>query len=194
MGNVRAVLEALVLGLGLLLPVMIWILARRGLRGWKAREWFLAAWILPPLGVYIGVHFGQYAYLLTVLPALYILIAPGLATAIASPAGRRSLRWTATAALAGVLLAHGAFLVSAAPVNVPEIASDGSRAERQLAAARAFYRYRLWAHTVPGLREQEGIVTSSRDGNLRVSPHAYNTPEDIKAVLWELGRHRQLLA
>jgi len=41
---------------------------------------------------------------------------------------------------------------------------------------------------------QEGIVTSSRDGNLRVSPHAYNTPEDIKTVLWELGRRRHLLA
>jgi selenocysteine lyase/cysteine desulfurase len=41
---------------------------------------------------------------------------------------------------------------------------------------------------------KEGIVTSSRDGNLRISPHAYNTPEDIKAVLWELGRNRQLLA
>jgi selenocysteine lyase/cysteine desulfurase len=41
---------------------------------------------------------------------------------------------------------------------------------------------------------KEGIVTSSRDGNLRVSPHAYNTPEDIKTVLWELGRHRELLA
>ena len=41
---------------------------------------------------------------------------------------------------------------------------------------------------------KEGIVTSSRDGNLRISPHAYNTPEDIKAVLWELGRNRELLA
>jgi selenocysteine lyase/cysteine desulfurase len=40
---------------------------------------------------------------------------------------------------------------------------------------------------------REGIVTSSRDGNLRVSPHAYNTPEDIKTVLWELARHRALL-
>jgi selenocysteine lyase/cysteine desulfurase len=40
----------------------------------------------------------------------------------------------------------------------------------------------------------EGIVTSSRDASLRVSPHAYNTPEDIKAVLWELGRKRHLLA
>jgi selenocysteine lyase/cysteine desulfurase len=41
---------------------------------------------------------------------------------------------------------------------------------------------------------QEGIVTSSRDGNLRVSAHAYNTPEDVKAVLWELARKRHLLA
>jgi selenocysteine lyase/cysteine desulfurase len=42
--------------------------------------------------------------------------------------------------------------------------------------------------------DAEGIDTSSRDGNLRVSPHAYNTPEDIKTVLWELGRKRHLLA
>jgi len=41
---------------------------------------------------------------------------------------------------------------------------------------------------------REGIVTSSRAGNLRVSPHAYNTPEDIKTVLWELGRRRDPLA
>lgn len=42
--------------------------------------------------------------------------------------------------------------------------------------------------------DREGIVTSSRDGNLRISAHAYNTPEDVKAVLWELGRNRHLLA
>ena len=42
--------------------------------------------------------------------------------------------------------------------------------------------------------DREGIVTSSRDGNLRVSLHAYNTPEDVKTVLWELGRKRALLA
>ena len=42
--------------------------------------------------------------------------------------------------------------------------------------------------------EEDGIVTSDRDGNLRVSAHAYNTVEDIDAVLAALARHRALLA
>jgi selenocysteine lyase/cysteine desulfurase len=49
----------------------------------------------------------------------------------------------------------------------------------------------------PGLvaaLEQDGIVTSDRDGNLRVSAHAYNTVDDIDAVLAALARHRALLA
>jgi selenocysteine lyase/cysteine desulfurase len=40
----------------------------------------------------------------------------------------------------------------------------------------------------------EGIVTSERDGNLRVSAHCYNTVEDVDAVLGALQKHRQLLA
>jgi selenocysteine lyase/cysteine desulfurase len=40
---------------------------------------------------------------------------------------------------------------------------------------------------------KDGIVTSDRDGNLRVSAHAYNTREDIDAVLAALERHRALL-
>jgi selenocysteine lyase/cysteine desulfurase len=49
----------------------------------------------------------------------------------------------------------------------------------------------------PGLVAElakDGIVTSERDGNLRVSAHAYNTAEDIDAVLEALARHRALLA
>ena len=42
--------------------------------------------------------------------------------------------------------------------------------------------------------EDAGIVTSERDGNLRVSAHAYNTDDDIDAVLAALARHRPLLA
>jgi selenocysteine lyase/cysteine desulfurase len=40
----------------------------------------------------------------------------------------------------------------------------------------------------------DGIVTSDRDGNLRVSAHAYNVEEDIDALLAALGRRRGLLA
>ena len=39
----------------------------------------------------------------------------------------------------------------------------------------------------------DGIVTSERDSNLRVSAHAYNTEDDIDAVLAGLARHRHLL-
>ena len=37
--------------------------------------------------------------------------------------------------------------------------------------------------------DADGIVTSSRDGNLRISPHAYNSAEDVDAVLAALRRH-----
>jgi len=40
----------------------------------------------------------------------------------------------------------------------------------------------------------EGIVTSDRDDNLRISAHCYNTFEDVDIVLAALQRHRKLLA
>ncbi|HKG43025.1 MAG TPA: aminotransferase class V-fold PLP-dependent enzyme [Gaiellaceae bacterium] len=40
----------------------------------------------------------------------------------------------------------------------------------------------------------DGIVTSSRDDNLRVSAHCYNTAEDIQALLDVLAANRGLLA
>jgi selenocysteine lyase/cysteine desulfurase len=41
---------------------------------------------------------------------------------------------------------------------------------------------------------REGIVTSSRDDNLRISAHCYNAVEDVDAVLDGLRRHPDLLA
>jgi selenocysteine lyase/cysteine desulfurase len=41
--------------------------------------------------------------------------------------------------------------------------------------------------------EQQGIITSSRDGNLRVSPHFYNTLEDVEQLFSVLDRQRDLL-
>jgi selenocysteine lyase/cysteine desulfurase len=42
--------------------------------------------------------------------------------------------------------------------------------------------------------DADGIITSERDGNLRVSAHCYNTSDDLDAVLAALRRHKQLLA
>ncbi len=39
----------------------------------------------------------------------------------------------------------------------------------------------------------ESVVTSSRDDNLRISAHCYNTAEDIGTVLDLLARNRELL-
>jgi selenocysteine lyase/cysteine desulfurase len=40
----------------------------------------------------------------------------------------------------------------------------------------------------------ERIVTSSRDGNLRISLHLYNVEEDVDGILHALGERRRLLA
>jgi selenocysteine lyase/cysteine desulfurase len=42
--------------------------------------------------------------------------------------------------------------------------------------------------------DREGIDTSSRDGSLRISPHAYNSDEDVDGILDALALHRELLA
>ncbi len=40
----------------------------------------------------------------------------------------------------------------------------------------------------------EGVITSARDGNMRVALHAYNSRDDVDAVLAALARNRELLA
>ncbi len=49
-------------------------------------------------------------------------------------------------------------------------------------------------HALVAALERDGVITSSRDGNLRVSPHCYNSMEDVQGLLAALGRHRELLA
>jgi selenocysteine lyase/cysteine desulfurase len=49
-------------------------------------------------------------------------------------------------------------------------------------------------HALVAALDSEGVVTSSRDGNLRISFHGYNSSEDVDAVVAALGRHRELLA
>ena len=49
-------------------------------------------------------------------------------------------------------------------------------------------------HALVAALGSEGVVTSSRDGNVRVSFHGYNSTEDVEAVLAAFERHRDLLA
>jgi selenocysteine lyase/cysteine desulfurase len=50
------------------------------------------------------------------------------------------------------------------------------------------------ANTLVAAFGEEGIVTSERDNNLRISAHCYNTVEDVDLVLAALQRNRSLLA
>jgi hypothetical protein len=158
--NLTGLFDAGLMGLGLCLPVLVWIVLR-GLwrhRRWGAREWFLAAWILPPLVVYLGVHFGQPGYLLTMLPALDVLVARWLVVTLrGSGPGRWRVALTA-AIVAAIALVHTAFFVGAAPADVPELPAGASVVERWSIGLRGYYRYRLWLSTAVGLREQEGVI------------------------------------
>jgi hypothetical protein len=167
-GNVRGLLDAGLMALGLWLPVAVYGLVRGPRRAPTPDSdgGFFLAWIGPPLLVYTLVHFGQYAYLLTVLPAVYILIARWLVGAAGrlGDAARAPLERAGLAALvSAVTLGHATYFVAAVPVDVPEREALAPGAERQVAALRAIYRFRLWANTAPGLREQEAVIRVYRD-------------------------------
>jgi hypothetical protein len=115
----RYLLESVLVALGPLAVVALLLpwYARR--HGWGQREWFLLAWTVPPVLVYTLVHFGQAGYVLTFLPALVILLARVLLAALARVA-QRVPGGPARAALAAtavtfIVLANGAFFVSARP-------------------------------------------------------------------------------
>ena len=155
LGNVRGLLQATLMGLGLFLPVSIGVLieAWRRRRQWGPRAWLFAAWLGPPLTVYTAVHFGQYGYLLTVLPALYLLVARHLVEA----AGRQ--RWRLGIGVTIVLLLHAAIFLGARPVDVPEPGDDAP----PLAAWSARLYAVLWAHTADGLREHQLVLRTYVD-------------------------------
>jgi hypothetical protein len=162
--NLVGLAEAFLVGLGVFLPVLMWGLSRGPARLAQDRDRavFFALWMLPALAVYAVVHLGQRGYLLTVLPACYLLVGRALVglwqrlQELRLPAAWRGA--VAGLALAGALGAHVAFFTAAAPVHVPSPAADASWRTRAATELRALYRFRLWSHTASGLREQDAVI------------------------------------
>jgi Dolichyl-phosphate-mannose-protein mannosyltransferase len=193
--NLVILVEAAVLGLGLLLPVLVPVVAAGlpRLGHGDPRAWFFAGWVVPPLLVYTFVHFGQYGYLLSILPGLTILIARWLVVAtarLATAVRWRGLpgpvgRWAIPAGLvAGVVLAHAAFFTRAGSIEVPGLFDAAPGSEDRVTSLRARYRFRLWPHTARGLAEQEAVIRAYVDGVRRQFD-----PRDTVLVT-ELGNRR----
>ena len=149
---------------------------------------FFALWTLPALAVYAVVHLGQPGYLLTVLPACYLVVGRTLVALwqrlqeVRVPAAWRGA--LAGLALAGALGAHVAFFTAAGPVDAPSPAADASWRARATSELRALYRFRLWSHTAAGLREQEAVI-----GDYVAAVRRQFDPRDTVLVT-ELGNPR----
>ncbi len=141
--NLRFTLYGLAWGLfafgallaALLLAPLVWWL-RHG--QWRVRlhddNLFFLAWIVPPLGFYVLVHIGEWGYVLSVLPALYVL-----AGALLPPLVRQ-LRgigrgWSRLAAAA--LVASGALYFLLVP-NA-RFSADALAAHDRAVASKAAY-------------------------------------------------------
>jgi hypothetical protein len=180
----RYLLESLLVALGPLAVVALllpWYVRRHG---WGQREWFLLVWTVPAVLVYTLVHFGQAGYVLTFLPALVILLARVLLAALARVAERvpsAPVRGAlAAAAVTLIVLANGAFFVSARPQ--PRDFDSRKPAWRQAAEHDAFDW--IFSRTAAALREHEEVMATF------VSAIRGLYPAEDTVIVTELGNAR----
>jgi hypothetical protein len=180
----RYLLESVLVGLGplaaaaLLLP---WYVRRHG---WTRREWLLVTWMLPPILVYILVHFGQAGYVLTFLPALVVLLSRvllaalgGMASVLPSVRARTTLT---AAAVVFVVLVNGAFFVNARPL--PRNFDTPKPAWQRAAEDDAFDW--VFSRTAAALQEHEHVMRTFVD-----TIRGLYGPEDT-VIVTELGNTR----
>ena len=180
----RYLLESVLVALGPLAVVALlvpWYVRRHG---WGQREWFLLVWTVPPVLVYTLVHFGQAGYVLTFLPALVILLARVLLAALAR-AAERVPSAPVRAALAAtavtlIVLANGAFFVSARPLT----RDFDTRKPAWLQTAEHDAFDWIFSRTAAALREHEEVMATFVGAIRGLYP-----PEDT-AIITELGNAR----
>jgi hypothetical protein len=180
----RYLLESVLVALGPLAAAALlvpWYVRRHG---WGQREWFLVVWTVPPVLVYTLVHFGQAGYVLTFLPALVILLSRVLLAALARAAqrvpGASARAALATAAVTLIVVADGAFFVSARPL--PRDFDAPKPAWRQAAEDEAFDW--IFSRTAAALREHEDVMAT-----FVAAIRGLYAPEDT-AIITELGNAR----
>jgi 4-amino-4-deoxy-L-arabinose transferase-like glycosyltransferase len=143
--NARFILYGLAFGLlafavllaGLALTrVVAWMRGGPRRVRWNDTDVFFVLWIVPPLLFYVAIHIGEWGYLLSVLPALYVLAAALLAPLVRQARGAARLAVSVVAA-ACVAFAALAFLF----LPEPRFSATGLRAhDRDLAAKVAYVR------------------------------------------------------
>jgi hypothetical protein len=157
LAQARYVLESVVVGLGPLALVVVALPAYIRRQGFGRREWFLMGWTVPPVLVYVLVHFGQAGYVLTFLPALVILLTRVLLVTVCGEwlAGRARVRAPALAVLL-IVFVNGSFFVNAKPL--PQEGATGWQRRLTEEANRW-----IWSRTAAALQEHEMTVRTFVD-------------------------------
>ena len=154
----RYLLETVLVALGPLAVaalLAVWYIRRFR---WSSREWFLLAWMAPPVLIYTLVHFGQAGYVLTFLPALVIFLSRVLVTALGHASGSlpypRARVAITVAVVMLVVLVNGSFFVSARPAPRD---FDTPRADWIRQAQDEAFDW-IFSRTAAALREHEEVV------------------------------------
>lgn len=136
--NLGTTLYAIGWGLGLFVVPVAALIAACAYRSFRERrvtagerEMLLIAWILPALVLYIVLHIGEWGYVLSILPALYVIAAVALDRTVALPRLARRLALAVAVAVPALI-----FTGSAAPFSAAAIA----RHDWELAARVSYVR------------------------------------------------------
>ncbi|HEY7654162.1 MAG TPA: glycosyltransferase family 39 protein [Methylomirabilota bacterium] len=185
LAQLRYLLESTLVGLGPLGLVAAALPAYARREGWRAPEWFLLAWMVPPAIFYTLVHFGQAGYVLTFLPALVILLSRVLVWAVAAGSERLwrpNWRWALTAgAVLLLVLINTGFFVSARPLPRE---FDNREGDRWMWRARDEFHDWIMSRTAAALREHEAVIRTYVE-----TIRAVYDPSDT-ALVTELGNPR----